>query len=459
MNLVLIGLSHKTATVEVRETVSFPEKQLDNALLRLKAEDGIRECLILSTCNRMEVLVRTSDAEEAVGRVKGFISRYHNIGVDKVTPYLYAHTNEKAIHHLFTVACSLDSMVVGEPQILGQLKDAYQHALEQDCTGLLLNNLLPRAFNVAKRVRTETEIAQNAVSISYAAVELAKKIFADLSDKTVMIVGAGEMSELVAQHLVGNGVKNVFVANRTYERAVDLAQRFSGTAVRYEQMLDEMSKADIVISSTGAPHIVIHHADVQKVIHQRKNRPMFFIDIAVPRDIDPEVNKIDNVYLYDIDDMQAVVEANIKERQREALLAEEIIHKEVEKFCKWQCSLEVVPTIVALREQIESIRRQELERFMPRLKDMSPQERNAVEALTEGIINKILHKPVTTLKKHAHTNDIQSYLEATHNLFGLDNAINQKEDRKTDESLELRESGQQVSPLSSQPGSPEAAKI
>jgi glutamyl-tRNA reductase len=272
---------------------------------------------------------------------------------------------------------------------------------------------------VATKVRTETGIAQNAVSVSFAAVELAKKIFDNLQDKVVMIIGAGEMSELVAQHLISNGVKHIFVSNRTYERAVKLAHKFSGQAIKYDCILNEMARADIIISSTGAPHVVIHYKDVLTAIQARKYCPMFFIDIAVPRDIDPAINQIDNVYLYDIDDLQSVVEANIKERQREAKLAEEMINGEVNQFCLWLKRLDVAPTIVALRKAVESIRHKEMEKALAKLRNISEAERQVIEAMTQGIINKILHKPITSLKYHSASNDIQTYINTTRQLFDL----------------------------------------
>ena len=419
MNLIIVGLSHKTAPIEMRERLAFAEKHLGEALDELVHLPGIKEGLVLSTCNRVEVYAQVETPSLGEQTIRQFIASYHRLPLEQFDSQLYAHTDQTAVQHVFRVASSLDSMVVGEPQILGQLKDAYQLAQNCGTTGVLLNNLLPRAFGVAKKVRTETGITQNAVSVSFAAVELAKKIFDNLPDKVVMIIGAGEMSELVAQHLISNGVSNIFVSNRTYERAVKLAEKFSGKAIKYDNLLDEMFKADIIISSTGAPHIVIHQHHVLAAIQARKYRPMFFIDIAVPRDIDPAINQIDNVYLYDIDDLQSVVEANIKQRQREAKLAEEIISREVGQFCNWLKRLDVAPTIVALREALEGVRRGELDKALKKLRNMSEAERQVIEALTQGIINKILHKPISTLKHHSASNDIQSYIDTTRQLFDL----------------------------------------
>ncbi len=303
MHIVVAGLSHKTAPVEVREKLSFGENRLEEALHHLVAHEHLSEAVIISTCNRTEV-------------------------------YL-----------VYRVVSSLDSMVVGEAQILGQVKSAYSHAFEAGVTNVVLNRLFRQALSVGKKVRTETEIGESAVSISYAAVELAKKVFEDLEGRVVMVIGAGEMSELTAMHLVESGASSVLVSNRTFERAVEIAKRFGGKAVKFDAMLNHMVDADIVISSTGAPHFVLKREDVALIMHRRRGKPIFFIDIAVPRDIDPEVNKLDNAYLYDIDDLQAVVNTNIAERDREGQRAELIIDKEVEDFAAWLNSLEVVPTI------------------------------------------------------------------------------------------------------------------
>ncbi len=419
MNLIVVGLSHKTAPIELREKLAFAEKHLQDALEKLLGLPAIKEGLILSTCNRVEIYAKVDDSSTGKQTICRFIANYHQLDPDQFTAYLYSYVNQAAVRHTFRVAGSLDSMIVGEPQILGQLKEAYQLARNCGTTGVLLNNLFPRAFGVAKKMRTETGISQNAVSVSFAAVELAKKIFDNLKDKVVMIIGAGEMSELVAQHLISNGVSNIFVSNRTYERAVELAEKFAGRAIKYDRLLEEMSRADIIISSTGAPHIVIYHKDVQAAILARKQRSMFFIDIAVPRDIDPEVNKIDNVYLYDIDDLQSVVKANIRGRQREARQAEEITDREVIQFCNCLKRLDVAPTIVALRESLESVRRQELNKALSKLAGLSDKERQVIESMTQGIINKILHKPISSLKHHSAANDIQNYIDTARQLFDL----------------------------------------
>lgn len=419
MNLIVVGLSHKTAPIEMRERLAFSEKHLGEALENMLRLPGICEGLILSTCNRVEIYAKVEDTSAGDQTIRRFIAGYHKLSPEEFTSHLYTHIDKAAVCHAFRVAGSLDSMIVGEPQILGQLKDAYQLAQNCAATGVLLNNLFPRAFGVAKKVRTETGISQNAVSVSFAAVELAKKIFGNLQDKVAMVIGAGEMSELVAQHLISNGVSDIFVTNRTYARAEKMAEKFSGRAIKYDSLLDEMYKADIIISSTGAPHIVIHHQHALNAIQARKQRPIFFIDIAVPRDIDPKINQIDNVYLYDIDDLQSVVKSNIRERQKEAKLAEDMISREVSQFCNCLKRLDVAPTIVALREEVEGIRKSELEKALSKLKDMSEDERQVIEAMTQGLINKILHKPISSLKHHSSSNDIQTFIDTTRKLFDL----------------------------------------
>lgn len=420
MEIIIVGLSHKTAPVEIREKISFPGQKLEDALRQLCSWEAIKEGIILSTCNRVEIIVYTEDQESGTQAVKEFISKYHKLPLTDFESHLYIYTYQKAIRHIFCVACSLDSMIVGEPQILGQLKEAYNKAFECKTTGVILNNLLTKSFSVGKKIRSETGIAQNAVSVSFAAVELAKKIFSELNNKTVMVIGTGEMSELVAQHLVANGAKQVLVANRTHQRAVEFAEKFKGEAIEYDSLAQEIHRADIVISSTGAPHFILHYDQINDVIHKRKYEPMFFIDIAVPRDIDPKINDIDNVYLYDIDDLDSVVQANIKERQKEAKIAEEMLEKDVVQFAAWLSSLDVVPVIVSLRKKLEEIRTQELNKAMSRLGELSDKEKNAVEALTSGIINKVLHHPTVVLKQQANSDEIHYYLEAARKLFNLE---------------------------------------
>ncbi len=398
MQLALVGLSHKTAPVEVRERLAFSNDALRSALASLVDRRAVNEAMILSTCNRVEVVAESPDDR----LIRDFICEFHQISHDSVSSHLYSYRNVDAIRHVFRVTASLDSMVIGEPQILGQVKEAFRIAMDAGTVGMHLSALMNRAFAVAKKVRSETGISQSAVSVSYAAVELARKIFGDLSGKTVMIIGASKMGELAAKHLRRAGASSVLVTNRTFERAVELAKVFEGAAVPFEHFTDHMTGADIVITSTGAPHFIIGRSLAEQVIHRRKNKPIFFIDIAVPRDIDPAVNQIDNAFLYDIDDLQQVIDANLKERFKEAMRAEQIVDDEVEAFCLKMQTRDVVPTIVQLRESLEKVRRDEIERNRRHLKDLSPEQQAAVDQITKSIVNKILHPPIEQLKQMAH---------------------------------------------------------
>lgn len=420
MSIVVVGLSHKTASVEVREKLSFPEAKLPDALCCMGRCSMVNENVILSTCNRVETYALVKDVEKGSELLKDFYLEYHGLNDEVYRNSLYAYTGREAVRHIFRVAASLDSMVVGEPQILGQLKDAFDHALANKTTGVVMNRLMKKTISVAKRIRTETKIAESAVSISFAAVELARKIFGDLEGKAVMLAGAGEMAELAARHLVNNGVKTVLVANRTFERAATLADEFGGRAVKYEDFPDEMVHADILIASTGAQHYILTQKDMAKVIKERKNRPVFLIDIAVPRNLDPDINKIDNVYLYDIDDLQSVVASNIKERQKEAELAEDIVEEEINTFMSWLRSIDVVPTIVAIRDKAETIRQGELERTLSRMGELTEKQKKQVESLTQAIVNKILHTPLVALKQSAGDPEGSSHVEAARVLFDLD---------------------------------------
>src|SRR3954447_2694807 len=367
MKLLITGVSHKTAPVEVRECLAFREETLPAALADLKSRSGVSEAVILSTCNRVEITLTTEDSADPQGIVDAFLSDHKSITSQSIAPHLYRHEGRDAMHHLFRVAASLDSMVVGEPQILGQLKNAY--AAAKDCGAVCgwLDGLMSRAFSVAKRVRSETGIGQMAVSVSYAAVELARKIFGSLNNRTVMIVGAGKMSELAARHLRRSGCSHVFVTNRTHERAVEMAKMFQGTPVEYSRFVSMLPEVDILITSSGAPHYILHKDEMQRVRSARRNKPMFLIDIAVPRNIEPSVNDLDNVFLYDIDDLQEVVNANLRERMKEANHAEQLVSEEVDRMMARLKVAEVTPTIVGLQEQLEHIRAGEMEKTRRKL--------------------------------------------------------------------------------------------
>jgi len=420
MNIVVVGLSHKTAAVEIREKVAFAPTHMEKPLHALVALDDITEGVIVSTCNRVEIYVTTRDIAGGIARVKRFLADHHNVNLETLEPHLYAYHGEDAIRHVFRVASSLDSMVVGEPQILGQIKTSYGYAAEYKSSGIILNRFLHKAFSVAKRVRTETKIASSAVSVAFAAVELARKIFNDLSDKTVMLIGAGEMCELAAKHFLNNGVRGLMVTNRTYERAERLAEEFDGKAVRFDDLFDQLHKADIILSSTGAPHTIIGARDLDEVMRRRKQKPMFFIDIAIPRDIDPAVNDVENVYLFTVDDLQEVVSANLQQRAEEARKAEDIVNQEIGQFFKWLSSLEVTPTIVALRSKFDEIRRAELDKTIAGWKDLPPDGQKRLEALTNAIMNKLLHPPTSLIKRAGQGGRTDMYVDALRALFELE---------------------------------------
>lgn len=419
MKLLLTGVSHKTAPVEIRERMAFSEPVLAAALQDLKAHEGVAEAMILSTCNRVEITVTSDDQSDPQAIVDAFLSEFRHIAPAGVEPYLYRYEGRDAIHHLFRVAASLDSMVVGEPQILGQLKAAFAAAKSEGTLCGWLEGLLNRAFSVAKRVRSETGVGQMAVSVSYAAVELARKIFGSLNNRTVMIAGAGKMSELAARHLRRSGSSHVFVTNRTYERAVEMATLFQGTPVEYGRFLSMLPEVDILIASSGAPHYILHKEEMQRVISVRRNKPMFLIDIAVPRNIEPSVNQIDNVFLYDIDDLQEVVNANLRERQKEAQHAEELVQQEVERMMVRLKVQEVTPTIISFQEQLEQIRVSEIEKVRRKYGPLTPEQEEAWDVLTRGIINKIAHGPISEIRLQAGNPDGAHVIAAIRKAFHL----------------------------------------
>ncbi|MBI5050091.1 MAG: glutamyl-tRNA reductase [Nitrospirae bacterium] len=430
MNILVVGLNHKTADIEVREKIAFDGHKLSDAFSIMSTLSEIKENIILSTCNRVEVYANVKDADSGAECIKKFLSDFHNIPRETLDKSLYAYDGRNAIRHIYRVASSLDSMVVGEPQILGQLKDAFEFALKRKSTGVFLNRLMKKTLSVAKRIRTETKIAESAVSISFAAVELAKKIFEDLHTKSFMLMGAGEMAELAAGHLINNGVKDVLVTNRTYERAEEIAKEFNGKAVKFDEFLQELVHTDIVICSTGAPHYILLKEQMHKIMKQRKNRPVFIIDISVPRNIDPEINNLDNVYLYNVDDLKGIVNTNIQERSREAEKAEKIVDEEIEAFLKWQKSLSAVPTIVALRDKAEAIRKDELEKTLHKLSGLGEKDVNAIEALTNSIVNKLVHFPTTALKSEAEDKD--AMIDIVNRIFGLSMEAGGQSDKSED---------------------------
>jgi glutamyl-tRNA reductase len=417
--LFVAGLSHRNAPVELRELLALDEDKLRELLRDVAGAGVVREAIILSTCNRVEAYAVADVPGEARAAVFRQLCRHRGVEPASVEAALYTHAEGDAVRHAFRVASSLDSMVIGEPQILGQVKDAFALAQSCEAVGPALHSLFTQAFAVAKKVRTETEIARHAVSVSFAAVELAKKIFAGLEGKAVLLVGAGKMSELAARHLVEQGVFPVYVTNRTWARAQEMARALSGTALPFDELPTALGAVDIVITSTAAPEPVIRRDAVQRVMHGRRGRPLFFIDIAVPRDVEGSVGALDDVYCYDIDDLKQVVDANIRERVREAHRAEALVDREVAKFLARQGDVEVIPTIVSLRERLEAIRAGEVKRTLARLPGATPETREAIEALSAAIVNKILHAPITKLRESSRAGSPRSWLDLVHELFGL----------------------------------------
>ena len=416
MRFQLIGVNHNSAPVEMRERLAIPESRLPDACRDLTAHPGIEEGMVISTCNRVELVTHTTNR---AADLRGFLGEHFQVKADELDPYLYEYREKDAVRHVFRVASSLDSMVVGEAQILGQVKEAYATARAVGAVRAQLEQLFTRAFAVAKRVRTETAVGSSSVSIASVAVELAKKIFGTLNGKTVFIVGAGKMSELAARHLMAHGCAAIFVSNRTYDRAVDLAHRFNGEAIKFDDLYDTCDRADIVITSTGSPHAIFRREHGEQFLARRKNRPMFFIDIAVPRDVAPEMGKLDGIFTYDIDDLQQAVSSHVADRRKEAERAEAIITSEVENFEARLRTLDVVPTIVSLQDHLETIRQAEIDRVRGRLGPLSPEQEIAVEALTRGIISKVMHTPITTLKTAAREAEATTVIEVVRRLFNL----------------------------------------
>jgi glutamyl-tRNA reductase len=418
-------MNHETAPVGLRECLAGEPENADRALSYMRGLACVKEGFFLSTCNRVEALFTTDSAAEAEPAVIAMMAELGKVTADGLTANLYTYQDKQAVKHIFRVASSLDSMVVGEPQILGQIKEAYSQATRQKTSGVIINRLMHRAFHVAKRVRAETGVCEAAVSISYAAVELAKKIFYILEGKRALLIGAGDMAELAAKHLMNQGLSGITVANRTFDRAVQLAADFSGRAVSMEEIEAELELADIVITSTAAPEYVLTHDQVKRCRKRRRNRPLFFIDIAVPRDVEPKVNDLDNIYLYDIDDLKGVVQINLEQRKQEAIRAERIVAEEVVKFEKWLNTLAVVPTIVSLRKKAESIIESELRKSNSALGELGAEQQEALRVLTRSIAEKLLNDPILFLKHKAGRPTLNTYLDTTRRLFNLDDDNNE----------------------------------
>jgi len=419
MKLSVTGLNHRTSPVEVREKLSFRDSELAGALERLHRL-GAQEAMLLSTCNRVEVTLITPDKVAARELALQFLAGERQVDPQLLARHLYHYEGAEAIRHLFRVAAGLDSMVVGEPQILGQMKQAFSQAKACGVLKSRLETVLNHAFRVAKRVRTETAIGRNAVSVSYVAVELARQIFGQLAGCTVLLVGAGKMAELAAVHLQNAGVSRMLVTNRTRARAEEVARRFAAEAVDFDQFYQELHRVDIVLVSTGASGYVLGPAEVRRAIEKRRNRPMFLIDISVPRNIDPATNELDNVFLYDIDDLQRVVEQNLKHRLQEAQEAEQLIEEEVNRVLARLKAEHVTPTIVSLQQLLEELRQAELQRARGKLAQLPPEYRELVESITRGLINRIAHRPLTCLRQMATEPNGEEALRIARRLFGLE---------------------------------------
>lgn len=429
-DLCIVGVNHRTAPVGLRERLAFPATGLSTALADLKTVPGVQEAAIVSTCNRVEIVTGSAVPTAMVASgVEAFLARAREVEPAAFAAHLYVHHGRDAIRHLFRVAASLDSMVVGEPQILGQMKEQYIAAANAGTSGPVLHKAFHRAFTVAKRVRTETGIASKSVSVASVAAELTRTIFETLEDKTVLLIGAGKMSQLVARHLQARGAGDIMVTTRTFDNAVALAREFGGLPIPFERMPEYLKHADIVIGSAGAADHLVGPPLVQEVLRARKQRPMFFVDLAVPRNFDPAINDLDNVYVYDMDDLARTVADNSGEREREARRAEAIVDEEVERFVKWLGGLDVVPTIVALRDKIETIRKAELEKALASLQDAAPRHRALLDALTSSIVNKILHAPLASLKREGAA-DEPDLAASVRRLFDLEI----REQRATDDS-------------------------
>jgi glutamyl-tRNA reductase len=422
--IVIIGMNHRSAPIEVRESVAFENSYLHGALNRLRECPSIQEGVILSTCNRVEVVTAASNGLSASEEVKAFLIEHRSRkSREALDDHVYCYQDAEAVRHLFRVAASLDSMVVGEPQILGQLKEYYNAAQQAGTVGTILHRLFHHSFSAAKRVRNETAIASRAVSVSSVAVDLAKRIFDRFDDKTVMLIGAGKMGGLMARQLRRNGVQSLMVTNRTFDRAVELAGQIHGSPILFEDFPRYLRMADLVIGCTGSPGILVDVETVERVLKERKQKAMFFIDIGDRRNFDPAINEIDNVYLYNVDDLKSVAEENLQERSNEAEKAEAIVEEEVRNFTRWIDSLEHVPTIAALKQRFEEIRRKEIEKSLGgALRDLSAEQKKALEDMTGAMINKMLHGPISHLKRHSKDalEEGTLYVAALKKIFDLD---------------------------------------
>ncbi len=419
MKLLVTGLNHKSASVELRERVSFTEQELPDILKKLISIQEINELIILSTCNRTEFYIVTDEAEKVEKEVKLFINNTRSIDPDTLSAHMYTYTDRKAVEHVFRVASSLDSMVIGEAQILGQIKNAYKIASFNSTTGPILNRLMHRSFSIAKKVRTDTSIGFYSVSVSSVAVELAKKIFGLLSGKSIMLMGAGEMAEDAARYLRESGATELIVASRTFEHAAQLAEKLNGRAIEFEELYNQLLDLDIIICSTSADHYLITYDHMHKIMKGRQHKPLFFIDISVPRNIESSISDIEGVFLFDIDDLKGAANKNLKEREKASHEAETLIEEEVNKFINWIGELSLVPAIVSLKSKFEAVRQEELKEAITKLKNPSEKEIGIMDAMSRGIINKLLHDPIATIKNEHKKGEVLKYIDSIKRLFNI----------------------------------------
>ncbi len=417
MIIFATGLNYKTAPVEVREKLAITEENYDELLKRIYSLNSILEVCILSTCNRVEIYGVTDSIEETKQGILDILSSISGLKDKDIEKHLFFYTDYEAIKHIFRVSASLDSMVIGEPQIVCQFKDSFTKARESKAVRHIMTRLFDKAMNVSKKIRTQTGISKRAVSISYAAIELAKKIFEDLKDKNVLLIGAGEMAELAAKHLAATGVKHIFVSNRTFEKAVELAESFNGSAIRFEKLIEFLPEADIIIVSTGAKEPILRKEHLKDVVKKRKGNPVFIIDISVPRNVSEDVNDIENIYLYNIDDLKAVVDENMKERKLQAQVAEILLEDEVRKFERWLKQLKVTPTITYIRNFANEIREYQLQKLFNDMPYLNEKERETIDLAIRAIINKILHRPTMYIKDIANKENNENLLKIVEELF------------------------------------------
>jgi glutamyl-tRNA reductase len=425
----LLGVSHRTAPVDLRERLDFSSRDLGAAVEAVAARPSMAESVVLSTCNRSEIYVASTDPARARDELVSFLSDYHHVPSQIFQPHLFALENSAAVAHLFRVAAGLDSLVVGEPQILGQVKDAFQSAADKRCVGPVLSNVFRWSFGVGKRVRTETALGEGAVSVSFAAVALARKIFGRLQGRHVLVVGAGEISSLTAQHLRSQGVGDIVITSRTHAHAEALAAEVGGRAVPWDGMIQALGAADIVLTATGSQRPIVTRAQLEAVQGRRRSSPLFIIDVAVPRDVDPAVGDIEQVFLYNIDDLQTIVQENLSRRAAEVEHAESIVNEEVTKFMAWQRSRGAAPTVVALRQRFEAIRRAELQRLEGKLGTLPPEARARVDEITRLIVEKLLLEPTEQLKALPDEETQAAYTEAVNRLFKLHDPVGSEESR------------------------------